>query len=719
MHTAGLGGSFARAALALAVAAALAAGLTEARPVHHVRTETNIDWASAGISGVGGGSGTIQLTGVSGEVKLALLYWHGVDLTDDGGNGAYDNPVVFVNGVPVVGVAIGDATTNCWGSGSSRAYRADVTRLVTGDGAYTITGLSASKGHNANGASLVVVFDDGDDTNNKNLAFFEGNDSNFPRGFPGEDNGWHALLKPVVWNGGPVRVQLHVADGQSFRDNSLTFDSGEGRKTFPDKFGLYDGTSVPSAGSSRAFNGELWDIHNFDISSAMGSTKGRRQLRIDGQSPTSDCLGLVLMLVETEAKPKLFAVEFTQATQYLSPIEELKLDLKEDREPPVPLIGKRLIAVRVYFEDTESTATYKVKLEVPEANYVRTHRVTLVPGCDPFKQRERKNGCRGERFTLVAPAGEWNATLTLMDRSGKKIERHEFPLFGRKADKLVLRSVAVCDSKRPTGGWNCASRRRLASLIGFLRRIAPTHSVTVSDTTHTVRRDLATYDSNGNGTLERKEMYSWWEDTVAEIGDLYGTWDRFLGLLGEQRYYFGMVRPNIPGGIGGMADGIPSRGAAGRISAVRLGTETNDEVVAHETGHMLGRKHTNTRAPAASGGRPPGCYSKAIDSSTDWPFSTNRLLQVGFDVFRGAPVDPNNNFETMGYCTPRWISTHTYTKMMTPLDAQPPGSAPKRQGMFWTVGGRITEAGVAFAPLFTRELTGSDGAGSGTHRIGV
>lgn len=262
-------------------------------PVAHTRTESNIDWTSAGVAGVGGGSGTIQLTGVSGTVTKAFLYWHGID--NSGPGSVYDNANVTINGHAVTGAPLGDATTNCWGEGSSRAYRADVTPWVPGNGAYLIGNLSLP-GHSANGASLVVIFDDGINSNNRDLVFFEGNDSNIPDGFPGEDTGWHATLAPIAYSGGTVRAQFHLADGQFFEDNSVTF-SGDSPVTLAEATNRWDGDSLPSAGTSRTSTGDLWDIHTFNISGVF-TTAGTKTLQMDGQLPVSDCLGLALLLID-------------------------------------------------------------------------------------------------------------------------------------------------------------------------------------------------------------------------------------------------------------------------------------------------------------------------------------------------------------------------------------------------------------------------------------
>lgn len=271
-----------------------------ATPVTQTNIESNVDWTSAGVGGVGGGAGTIDLTGVGGTVLKAFLIWHGID--NSGAGAEYDNDTVAINGNAVTGVSLGDAATNCWGAGSSRAFRADVTPFVSGDSMYTITGLSALPGHNANGASLVVIFDDGNPANNRDLIFFEGNDSNIPTGFPGEDEGWNAALAGINYEGGPVTVQLHLADGQDFTEESLTFAS-TGSVTIPDAVGLYDGDSVPTAGTSRTSDGELWDIHTFDITDAFG-TPGLHTLTMSGLEDAPggvDCLGLVLLLMDFES----------------------------------------------------------------------------------------------------------------------------------------------------------------------------------------------------------------------------------------------------------------------------------------------------------------------------------------------------------------------------------------------------------------------------------
>lgn len=292
-----------RTALLLSVAFLVAiAGEAFARPVAFARLESGVDWTSAGVSGIGSaGVGQITISGVSGTVQRAFLYWHGIA---QGSGATYANAAISFDGNPVTGIAIGDATTNCWGSGSSTAFRADVTAFVPGNGTYSLAGLASASNYDANGASLVVVFDDGDGSNDRDLAFFEGNDSD-NTGFPGEDLGWHTVLGPIDYDGtSPVIAQLHVADGQMFStgsdDGPVVYSTVNGSVTIPDVLGLYEGDSLTSAGSSRAPNGNLWDIHDFDITGAFGGVQGMVDLHVDGQDVGGDCLGLILLLLDLD-----------------------------------------------------------------------------------------------------------------------------------------------------------------------------------------------------------------------------------------------------------------------------------------------------------------------------------------------------------------------------------------------------------------------------------
>lgn len=275
------------------------ASTVSATPVRLGRTESRTDYVSAGIGGIGSGPGSLTVTGVTGSVRKAFLYWHGID--NGSALGVYDNPTISFAGENVTGVSLGDAETNCWGDGSSRAFFADVTRLVGGNGSYPISGLDAQVGHDGNGASLIVLFNDGNPDNDRDLVFFEGNDSDFIlTGFPaGDANGWTATLDNINYTGGSVLAQIHAGDGQFFADGSISF-TGASTVGFPDTGQLWDGLSVPNAGFSRAGNDSLWDIHTFDITAAFGSP-GNQTIAFTGMLTTGDCHSLVVMMLDLGA----------------------------------------------------------------------------------------------------------------------------------------------------------------------------------------------------------------------------------------------------------------------------------------------------------------------------------------------------------------------------------------------------------------------------------
>lgn len=285
-------------AVALVATILALSSTADARTVALGRTESRTDYVSTGVAGIGSGPGNLVISGVQGGARKAFLYWHGID--NSGAGAVYDNETITFAGQSVTGTSLGDTETNCWGAGSSRAFFADVSALVPGNGSYTISGLNGKTGHSGNGASLVVLFDDNNPDNDRDLVFFEGNDSNFVEfGFPGETNGWAASLPGIQYNGGSVYAQLHVGDGQFFNDGSISFTSAD-TVTIEDSTLLWDGLSVPNAGYSRGGTDGLWDIHTFDITAAMG-TPGVKNISFSGMIPTEDCHSLVALMLDLGA----------------------------------------------------------------------------------------------------------------------------------------------------------------------------------------------------------------------------------------------------------------------------------------------------------------------------------------------------------------------------------------------------------------------------------
>jgi cysteine-rich repeat protein len=295
-----------RPVLVLSTFLVLAATSAGAASLKRARSFSGVDWVSAGVGGIGGDTADIALTGVTGPVTKAFLYWDGINV--HAADAVYDNANLTLNGNPVVGTSLGDSSSNCWGPGTSRAYVADVTAYVTGDGTYSLTGLAGALGKGANGVSLVVMFDDGDPSNDRDLVFYEGNDANRTDNYSGppEDGGWHARLDGITYGAGTANLQLHVADGQATVEPkpALVVSSAFKSLAIDDTPTLFDGNSVQSAGASRAPDGDLWDINTLDIS-AVFKKPGPYTLAIDtvGGNQIADCTALIVAIVELVAPP--------------------------------------------------------------------------------------------------------------------------------------------------------------------------------------------------------------------------------------------------------------------------------------------------------------------------------------------------------------------------------------------------------------------------------
>ncbi len=278
-------------ALVAVVVVALATVSIDDRParandIAEFETVFATDIASAGFGGMRGiGDGEIVLTGVSGTVTEALLYWHGPTNSED----ATANADVTFAGTDISGANIGFSDNNCWGFDNSQAYRADVTSLVTGDDTYSLANFLGSNA-DINGASLIAFFNDGDDTNNRDVVLFDGNDSNIPNTF--DADGWNVTLPGINYDTGSANMELHVSDGQSFPDDALTLN---GTIALAPSGPTFDGDSVPNGPSATSTSGGLWDIKAFDVTS--GLAPGDNTLTLT-TGLGSDCLSLIVAAVD-------------------------------------------------------------------------------------------------------------------------------------------------------------------------------------------------------------------------------------------------------------------------------------------------------------------------------------------------------------------------------------------------------------------------------------
>src|SRR5262249_34567520 len=130
------------------------------------------DYVAAGVGLRGKAGDTITIAGIpaGSTVKAAYLYYGYLDNSES----AALKTITFA-GTAFTGVKTGSGPDTCWGRTDSFGYRADVTAKVTGNGAYDITGVASGGMILAEGASLVVVYQNDTDAS-RQVLIYEGDD---------------------------------------------------------------------------------------------------------------------------------------------------------------------------------------------------------------------------------------------------------------------------------------------------------------------------------------------------------------------------------------------------------------------------------------------------------------------------------------------------------------------------------------------------------------
>lgn len=282
-------------AVAGAVAALVGPTMAQASDLVSFKTVFNTDFVAQGFGGMrNNGTGTINLTGVSGTVKEAYLYWHGP--TNAASTDTAANAAVNFNGTDITGSFLGISSDNCWGFQNSMAYRANVSSLITGNGPYSLANFVKNNNSiNVNGVSLIVFFDDGNTANNRDVVMFNGNDSNISNSF--DANGWNISLNGINYSSGSANLQMHVSDGQDFADDAIIVN---GSTIAPDG-GIFQGNTdalVANGPFNASGSGSLWDIENFSITSLLNPGANNLQMT---SGVNNDCLSCVLIAIDLPA----------------------------------------------------------------------------------------------------------------------------------------------------------------------------------------------------------------------------------------------------------------------------------------------------------------------------------------------------------------------------------------------------------------------------------
>lgn len=323
-------------AKALAVAL-ISYGTAQANNIAFYKTVFNTDFAVGGVGGMRGtGHGTIALSGISGMVTKAYLYWQGP--TDSGDPRA--NATVLVNNQSVVGTQIGFSHNHFWGFVNSQAYRADVTALVPRAGIYSLDEFVKPGRIDVNGASLIVFFDDGNPDNNRDVVLFEGNDSNVSNPYDGP--GWNVTLAGINYVSGTAAMQLHVSEGQTIQDDALKLNGA----TLVGPGPIFQGDSVPSPNNGPNNNGCLWDIKTLLVTSYLHPGSNTLSLTHTARNGY-DALSIVLAIIDLPAGA-------APRTQHLPSVE---------CQPPVTMFSAGSATIRAQVRDPDGDAvTFNISI---------------------------------------------------------------------------------------------------------------------------------------------------------------------------------------------------------------------------------------------------------------------------------------------------------------------------------------------------------------------
>lgn len=283
-------GRFRRVAAAAAMVSTvmlLAVQPASASDMVNYETQYATDVAVFGLGALRGtDSGTMTVSGVSGTVTKAFLYWAGPAQTTTDEN---VNAAITVNGTDVTGTSLGFTDNNCWGFASSIAYRADVTSIVSGNGALSLTNIrNASPSADVNGFSLYVFYDDGNVANNRDVVIFNGNDSNIANEF--DALGWNATLPGINYSSGDASLHMTFSDTQIFTDDDFLVNG----QVVADPVETLNGSTVEQGAGSPP----LWDNKTYAITSLL--TPGDNTVTLTGGG-AADCVSLIVAGVDLPA----------------------------------------------------------------------------------------------------------------------------------------------------------------------------------------------------------------------------------------------------------------------------------------------------------------------------------------------------------------------------------------------------------------------------------
>ncbi|MEA2724481.1 MAG: hypothetical protein QOH59_2252 [Gemmatimonadales bacterium] len=410
--------------------------------------------------------------------------------------------------------------------------------------------------------------------------------------------------------------------------------------------GLAPGTYTISAGSVVS-GGTTYtaSVSNATVALAVGASP---TVTVSYTGPAAPTLNL-----------RIQALYLTQSTQTLT--------------SSVPLVSGRAAFLRVFVIANESSNRAKptVRVRFRNGSSTTTTRTIRAPGgSTPTTVQDRT---LGSSWNLPVEAALIRTGLSIeatVDPNGAIAESNEEDNGSTKA--FTVRTVSTARIRFVSvqqGSSSAGNVSNPTQLMALARRMHPLSAVEV-DVRPGVFTASQPLQADGTG----------WDQVLGDLDAL-----RVADPDGGNRVYFGIagLAYSRDQGVVGLAfPGLPSATTA-------LGWDNSDDagrVVAHELGHIWGRRHSPC-------GGPPN-----VDAA--YPYSSGQIGAVGLDL-GSTTLKPGSSPDIMSYCFQNpWISDYTYRAVMDFRQANPSAvlaAAPQLSLLVW---GRIVNGRPVLEPAF-------------------
>lgn len=281
---------------------------------------------------------------------------------------------------------------------------------------------------------------------------------------------------------------------------------------------------------------------------------------------------------------------------------------------------------------------------------------TLLPlsPIAPKREIQISRGMAGDTLNFVIPENLCSGDITITARVASRFDANSFSTDFQRTlsfETLVpVRTFAVgvnytgpdIIAGQPTGAPTAAD---FVALFGVTELLYPIPQV--------MQTGYMTMDYDGEMDSDISKGCDKMGDFRDDVADLRGdSTDIFYALLNAG------VDTGSVGGCGG----------SGGAGVGRIGDQGT---VAHELGHILGRRHVACDNVTRC--------ARPLNTDGSYPvypgFDSDSIGEFGFDTTSGAVLLPGNAHDLMGYSGNAWISPYTYKALMTRIPADNGGAS--------------------------------------------